>query len=73
MENIYGDPGINPARSEENIYFVQKDILSVYKDVFQKALDKSITRNKNGVIVKLMITIIKYIKILRHISHENSL
>ncbi|PEU17450.1 plasmid recombination protein [Bacillus sp. AFS019443] len=39
-ENIHGNPGIDPARSEENIYFVQKDIRSVYKDVFQEAVDK---------------------------------
>ncbi|MEC3185176.1 mobilization protein, partial [Bacillus thuringiensis] len=29
-ENIYGNPGIDPARLHENIYFVQKDIRSVY-------------------------------------------
>ena len=39
-ENIHGNPGIDPARSEENIYFVQKDIRSVYKDVFQEAVNK---------------------------------
>ncbi|MDX7989505.1 mobilization protein, partial [Xenorhabdus sp. 12] len=38
-ENTHGNPGIDPARLEENIYFVQKDIRSVYKDVFQEAVD----------------------------------
>jgi len=71
-ENIYGNPGIDPARLHENIYFVQKDIRSVYKDVFQEAVT-SITRNKNEMIVKLMTTITKYIKMIRHMSNENSL
>jgi len=39
-ENIHGNLGIDPDRSEENIYFVQKDIRSVYKDVFQETIDK---------------------------------
>ncbi|KXY41893.1 hypothetical protein AT265_25020, partial [Bacillus cereus] len=38
--NIYGNLGIDPARLHENFYFVQKDIRSVYKDVFQEAVDK---------------------------------
>ncbi|MED3202268.1 plasmid recombination protein [Bacillus toyonensis] len=47
-ENIHGNPGINPARSEENIYFVQKDIRSVYKDVFQEAVDKYNEKQKRN-------------------------
>ncbi|EJR89494.1 plasmid recombination protein [Bacillus cereus] len=47
-ENIYGNPGIDPARSEENIYFVQKDIRSVYKDVFQEAVDKYNEKQKRN-------------------------
>ncbi|PEQ68083.1 plasmid recombination protein [Bacillus cereus] len=39
-ENIHGNPGINPARLEKNIYFVQKDIRSIYKDIFQEAVEK---------------------------------
>lgn len=39
-ENIHGNPGIDSSRLEENIYFVQKDIRSVYKEVFQEAVDK---------------------------------
>lgn len=38
-ENTHGNPGIDPSRLEENIYFVQKDIRSVYKEVFQEAVD----------------------------------
>ena len=38
-ENIHGNPGIDPSRLEENIYFVKKDIQSVYKEVFQEAVD----------------------------------
>ncbi|MES5963258.1 plasmid recombination protein, partial [Bacillus cereus group sp. MG7w] len=38
-ENMYGNPGIDPSRLDENMYFVQKDIRSVYKEVFQKAVD----------------------------------
>ncbi len=38
-ENIHGNPGIDQTRLDENIYFVQKDIREVYKDVFQKAVD----------------------------------
>lgn len=38
-ENIHGNPGIDPARSDENIYFVQKDIQNVYKKVFQESVD----------------------------------
>ncbi|WP_439033690.1 plasmid recombination protein (plasmid) [Bacillus paranthracis] len=47
-ENIYGNPGIDPARSQENIYFVQKDIRSVYKDVFQEAVDKYNEKQKRN-------------------------
>jgi hypothetical protein len=46
--NIHGNPGIDPARSEENIYFVQKDIRSVYKDVFQEAVDKYNEKQKRN-------------------------
>ncbi|MCQ6343823.1 plasmid recombination protein [Bacillus cereus] len=38
-ENIHGNPGIDPSRLEKNIYFVKKDIQSVYKEVFQEAVD----------------------------------
>jgi len=38
-ENTHGNPGIDLSRLEENIYFVQKDIQSVYKEVFQEAVD----------------------------------
>ncbi|OOR55860.1 mobilization protein [Bacillus mycoides] len=38
-ENTHGNPGIDPSRLNENMYFVQKDIRSVYKEVFQKAVD----------------------------------
>ncbi|AZR80790.1 mobilization protein (plasmid) [Bacillus thuringiensis] len=38
-ENTHGNPGIDPSRLEENIYFVQKDIRSVYNEVFQEAVD----------------------------------
>uniref|UniRef100_UPI003F4998DE plasmid recombination protein n=1 Tax=Bacillus multifaciens TaxID=3068506 RepID=UPI003F4998DE len=47
-ENIHGNPGIDPARLEENIYFVQKDIRSVYKDVFQEAVDKYNEKQKRS-------------------------
>ncbi|MEC5308462.1 plasmid recombination protein [Bacillus thuringiensis] len=47
-ENTHGNPGIDPARSEENIYFVQKDIRSVYKDVFQEAVDKYNEKQKRN-------------------------
>ncbi|AZR80787.1 plasmid recombination protein [Bacillus thuringiensis] len=47
-ENIHGNPGIDPARLEENIYFVQKDIRSVYKDVFQEAVDKYNEKQKRN-------------------------
>ncbi|PFU03717.1 mobilization protein [Bacillus thuringiensis] len=47
-ENTHGNPGIDPARSEENIYFVQKDIRSVYKDVFQEAVDKYNEKQKGN-------------------------
>ncbi len=47
-ENIYGNPGIDPSRLEENIYFVQKDIRSVYKDIFQEAVDKYNEKQKRN-------------------------
>lgn len=47
-ENIHGNPGIDPFRLEENIYFVQKDIRSVYKDVFQEAVDKYNEKQKRN-------------------------
>lgn len=47
-ENIYGNPGIDSSRLEENIYFVQKDIRSVYKDVFQEAVDKYNEKQKRN-------------------------
>ncbi|HHP1117832.1 TPA: plasmid recombination protein, partial [Bacillus thuringiensis] len=47
-ENIYGNPGIDPSRLEENICFVQKDIRSVYKDVFQEAVDKYNEKQKRN-------------------------
>jgi len=46
--NIHGNPGIDPSRLEENIYFVQKDIRSVYKDVFQEAVDKYNEKQKRN-------------------------
>lgn len=47
-ENIYGNPGIDRSRLDENIYFVQKDIRSVYKDVFQEAVDKYNEKQKRN-------------------------
>ncbi|PJN64531.1 plasmid recombination protein [Bacillus mycoides] len=47
-ENIHGNSGIDPSRLDENIYFVQKDIRSVYKDVFQKAVDKYNEKQKRN-------------------------
>ncbi|WP_025149415.1 plasmid recombination protein [Bacillus sp. H1a] len=47
-ENIHGNPGIDPARLDENIFFVQKDIRSVYKDVFQEAVDKYNEKQKRN-------------------------
>ncbi|WP_420685973.1 plasmid recombination protein [Bacillus cereus] len=47
-ENIHGNPGIDPSRLEENIYFVQKDIRSVYKEVFQEAVDKYNEKQKRN-------------------------
>ncbi|OFD74443.1 plasmid recombination protein [Bacillus mycoides] len=47
-ENIYGNPGIDLSRLDENIYFVQKDILSIYKDVFQEAVDKYNEKQKRN-------------------------
>lgn len=38
-ENIYGNPGIDPSRLDENIYFVQKDIREVYEDTFGEAVE----------------------------------
>lgn len=47
-ENVHGNPGIDLSRLEENIYFVQKDIRSVYKDVFQEAVDKYNEKQKRN-------------------------
>ncbi|PFH90748.1 mobilization protein, partial [Bacillus cereus] len=47
-KNIYGNPGIDPFRLDENIYFVQKDIRSIYKDVFQEAVDKYNEKQKRN-------------------------
>ncbi|MEK4711189.1 plasmid recombination protein [Bacillus sp. FSL R10-2780] len=47
-ENMHGNPGIDPSRLDENIYFVQKDIRSVYKDVFQEAVDKYNEKQKRN-------------------------
>jgi len=47
-ENTHGNPGIDPTRLDENIYFVQKDIRSVYKDVFQEAVDKYNEKQKRN-------------------------
>ncbi|PED82724.1 mobilization protein [Bacillus pseudomycoides] len=47
-ENIHGNPGIDPTRLDKNIYFVQKDIRSVYKDVFQEAVDKYNEKQKRN-------------------------
>ncbi|MGE6503965.1 plasmid recombination protein [Bacillus wiedmannii] len=47
-ENIHGNPGIDLSRLHENIYFVQKDIRSVYKDIFQKAVDKYNEKQKRN-------------------------
>ena len=47
-ENIHGNPGIDLSRLEENIYFVQKDIRSVYKDIFQEAVDKYNEKQKRN-------------------------
>jgi hypothetical protein len=47
-ENIHGNPGIDLLRLDENIYFIQKDIRSVYKDVFQEAVDKYNEKQKRN-------------------------
>ncbi|MEC0117358.1 plasmid recombination protein, partial [Bacillus cereus] len=47
-ENIHGNPGIDPSRLDENIYFIQKDIRSVYKDVFQEVVDKYNEKQKRN-------------------------
>lgn len=47
-ENIHGNPSIDQSRLEENIYFVQKDIRSVYKEVFQEAVDKYNEKQKRN-------------------------
>ncbi|MGG1872648.1 plasmid recombination protein [Bacillus wiedmannii] len=47
-ENIHGNSDIDSARLHENIYFVQKDIRSVYKDVFQEAVDKYNEKQKRN-------------------------
>lgn len=38
-ENVHGNPDIDQSRLEDNIYFVQKDIREVYREVFQEAVD----------------------------------
>lgn len=38
-ENIYGNPGIDQSRLDENIYFVRKDIWKVYEDTFGEAVE----------------------------------
>lgn len=50
--------------------FVQKDIRSVYKDVFQEAVDKY-NEKQNGMTVRLRITMTKYIKMIKRMSNEN--
>jgi len=47
-ENIHGNSGIDPSKLHENIYFVQKDIRSVYKDIFQEAVDKYNEKQKRN-------------------------
>ncbi|CDN33564.1 unnamed protein product [Bacillus thuringiensis DB27] len=47
-ENVHGNPGIDLTRLHENIYFVQKNIRSVYKDVFQEAVDKYNEKQKRN-------------------------
>ncbi|MFD0769305.1 plasmid recombination protein [Bacillus sp. CGMCC 1.60114] len=47
-ENIHGNPGIDPSRLDQNIYFIKKDIRSVYEDVFQEAVDKYNERQKRN-------------------------
>ncbi|MED2997027.1 plasmid recombination protein [Bacillus tropicus] len=47
-ENIHGNPGIDLSRLDKNIYFVQKDVRSVYKDVFQEAVDKYNEKQKRN-------------------------
>lgn len=47
-ENIHGNPGIDPARLDQNIYFIKKDIRSVYEDVFQEAVDKYNEKQKRN-------------------------
>lgn len=38
-ENLHGNPGIDPTRLNENIYFLQKDIREVYEDTFGEAVE----------------------------------
>ncbi|MHA4119499.1 plasmid recombination protein, partial [Bacillus cereus] len=38
-EYTKGNPNIDPARSHQNIYFIQKDIRDVYQEVFQDAVN----------------------------------
>lgn len=47
-ENVHGNPGIDPTRLHQNIYFVQKNIRSVYKDVFQEAVDQYNKKQKRN-------------------------
>lgn len=37
--NVYGNPDIDQSRLNENVYFVQKDIRTVYKDIFGDAVE----------------------------------
>lgn len=37
--NVHGNPDIDQSRLNENIYFVQKNIQEVYKDVFSEAVE----------------------------------
>nr|prf ssDNA-binding protein [Bacillus thuringiensis] len=55
------------------IFILFKRTSEVYTRMFFKKPWTSITRNKNEMIVKLMTTITKYIKMIRHMSNENSL
>ncbi|PEY30793.1 mobilization protein [Bacillus cereus] len=47
-ENIHGNPGIDLSRLDQNIYFIKKDIRSVYEDVFQEAVDKYNEKQKRS-------------------------
>ncbi|MDZ3957044.1 plasmid recombination protein [Bacillus thuringiensis] len=47
-ENIHGNPGIDPSKLDQNIYFIKKDIRSVYEDVFQEVVDKYNEKQKRN-------------------------